>query len=351
MSVTRKKATLYGFTIIEVMLFLAISGFLVVGIIAGTGVSISRQRYNDSVQTFTQFLREQYSSVTNIHIAERDNDGICYGVNPETAIGDGSITADEIAGGAGNISGESGRGRTSCLVYGIMVTFGLNNGNEVQVSPLIGYDIYEFSNSEELINTKTDLELLKEASVSNLAIMASVDTLNSGSCYVRTTSGTSTSSLQWDAETQTTAAGNQTLKSVMLIFRSPKDGTIKTYVSNPTANEASSIQSNQLPESIFTDYRVIDEANDGNGYILGTESGGCNASIEESAGYQLINEVGITKYLANQYFAEQDLNICIGSGDLFAYAGQRRMVRVSAHGRNSSAVELLSMDSEDNLCE
>lgn len=349
MSIVRKKPIKLGFTIIEVMLFLAVTGFLIMGIMAGTGVSVSRQRYNDSVQTFTQFLREQYSSVTNIRIVERNNDSICYGVSPESAIEDGSLSSEEIFGSATS-SGDSGRGRTNCLVYGIMVTFGLDNGNKVQISPLIGRDIYSLSNADSLIESNSDLDLLRLANVSNLTITASSEDLNTGLCYVRTTGGTTSSYLQWDAETQTTAAGGETLRAVMLIFRSPKDGTIKTYVSNPTDPDEAMIASDQLPNSMFSDYSGIDSANGGLGYILGSDSGGCNSSLSASDGYSVIRDIGINQYLTSQYFAERTLDICIGSGDVFAYAGQRRMIRVSAKGRNASAIELLSMDSGDNLC-
>lgn len=44
-----------GFTIIEVMLVLAITGLMLVGVIAGTYSSIATQRYNDSVRSFSEF--------------------------------------------------------------------------------------------------------------------------------------------------------------------------------------------------------------------------------------------------------------------------------------------------------
>ncbi len=55
--------TAEGFTIIEVMLVLAISGLLLVGLIGGTFASINRQRYNDSVRDFAEYLRTVYSEV------------------------------------------------------------------------------------------------------------------------------------------------------------------------------------------------------------------------------------------------------------------------------------------------
>lgn len=57
-----KKST-EGFTIVEVMLVLGISGLLLVGLIGGTYTSIARERYNDSVRDFAEYLRTVYSEV------------------------------------------------------------------------------------------------------------------------------------------------------------------------------------------------------------------------------------------------------------------------------------------------
>lgn len=55
-----------GFTIIEVMLFLAISGFLVIGIMAGAGVAINVQRYKDATNSFVNYIQGQYDRVANV---------------------------------------------------------------------------------------------------------------------------------------------------------------------------------------------------------------------------------------------------------------------------------------------
>lgn len=54
-----------GFTIIEVMLFLSISGVLFVGLMIGVNNSIEHQRYRDSVVSLTSLLQQQYSEVIN----------------------------------------------------------------------------------------------------------------------------------------------------------------------------------------------------------------------------------------------------------------------------------------------
>lgn len=52
-----------GYTIIEVMLVLALTGLLLVGVIGGTYSSIAAQRYSDSVRSFAEYLRSVYNAV------------------------------------------------------------------------------------------------------------------------------------------------------------------------------------------------------------------------------------------------------------------------------------------------
>lgn len=55
-----------GFTLIEVVLFLALSGALVAFLIAGTSRSISQKRYNDTVDNFVDYLQGLYSDVNYV---------------------------------------------------------------------------------------------------------------------------------------------------------------------------------------------------------------------------------------------------------------------------------------------
>ena len=74
------KKRLKGFTIIEVSLFLAITGLLFLGVIIGVQSSVFRQRFNDSVQNFAEFLRGVYAEAMNVQSADsgRSNQAI-YG--------------------------------------------------------------------------------------------------------------------------------------------------------------------------------------------------------------------------------------------------------------------------------
>lgn len=64
-----------GFTLLETVLFLALSGALVAALIAGTSRSISQKRYTDTVDNFVDYLQGLYSDVNYV----QGNNGISGG--------------------------------------------------------------------------------------------------------------------------------------------------------------------------------------------------------------------------------------------------------------------------------
>lgn len=54
-----------GFTLIEVILFLAVTTMIFAGVIVGVQTSLSQQRFNDITQNFYEFARSWYSKVAN----------------------------------------------------------------------------------------------------------------------------------------------------------------------------------------------------------------------------------------------------------------------------------------------
>jgi type II secretory pathway pseudopilin PulG len=61
-----------GFTIIEVMLFLAVGGMLTAGLLIGTGTAIAGQRYKDAVATFQSDIQQQFEDVVAV---QNETDG------------------------------------------------------------------------------------------------------------------------------------------------------------------------------------------------------------------------------------------------------------------------------------
>ncbi|NTW62090.1 hypothetical protein HGB25_01610 [Candidatus Saccharibacteria bacterium] len=87
-----KLKSVAGFTIIETMLFLGISGALAMIIIVGTSTSINTQRYRDSVSSLRAFFQQQYSDVANVN----------NGTTGNSCPGDSA----------------SGRGQSNCVILG-----------------------------------------------------------------------------------------------------------------------------------------------------------------------------------------------------------------------------------------
>lgn len=60
------QSTGQGFTIIEVMLVLGVTGLMLVGVFIGANTQISMQRYKDSVTSLQADLQNEYSQVLNV---------------------------------------------------------------------------------------------------------------------------------------------------------------------------------------------------------------------------------------------------------------------------------------------
>lgn len=110
-----------GFTIIEVVLFLAISGLLVVLLMTGWTVRINTERYRDSVVTLQSFLQQQYNLVYNVE-NDRGNDLAC----------DNQARVQ---------AGSSEKGQTNCVLLGRFITIqASSNDTNITVSPVVGLD-------------------------------------------------------------------------------------------------------------------------------------------------------------------------------------------------------------------
>lgn len=192
-----------GFTIIETTLFLAISGVLVVALLAGTGASLGAQRYRDAAETFKSLLQQQYSDLTSIKNS-RDSSLSC-----------GSNASPSTGGTAEN------RGQSDCVLIGKYVRI---QDSDISLYTVLGYQI------DEIIGLN-DVNDLKQ----NYALNISKPT-------------TQTSIMEWGTRiawpvTQL-AGGPSTLGATaprefgMLVVRSPQSGQIYTFTSNDVPDES-----------------------------------------------------------------------------------------------------------------
>lgn len=111
-----------GFTIIEIMLFLAVTGLLAVGILAGSGIAIGQQRYRDSVNSLKSFIQQQYSETTNV-VNSRNAEWTCNAAG----------TVNEAPAG-------EARGTSDCVMLGRFVTIN-ELGTAMAASNVAGYPI------------------------------------------------------------------------------------------------------------------------------------------------------------------------------------------------------------------
>lgn len=181
----------HGFTIIEVMLFLAVTGLLAIGILAGSGVAIGQQRYRDSVNAMKSLLQEQYSQTSNI-VNDRAGNEACTNavvVAPPT-----------------NVPDPQPRGTSDCLLMGRLVTIGAD-GKQLIASNVVGYRTSDAADVES-----TDLAEL----TANYVLGISPD-------------NQITDTVEWGAtivEPKTTTP----LSISILVLRSPLGGSTMTFV-------------------------------------------------------------------------------------------------------------------------
>jgi type II secretory pathway pseudopilin PulG len=198
-----------GFTIIETVLFLGISGILVVTLLAGTGVSINIQRYRDAVETFKSTLQDQYSELASVK-NDRDDTWSC----------------DE---GAQTEQGNDGtpRGQSDCVLVGRYVTVdgAIINTYSVTARPL--------TNPPD--TAETDIEKLSTGYELN------VSTVN------RTTT-----EMEWGTKIAWPTTGSEGTSSdeersiALLFLRSPDSGLIYTFSSNDVVDEPTSSSLKEL---------------------------------------------------------------------------------------------------------
>lgn len=203
-----------GFTIIEVMLVLAITGLMLVGVIAGTYSSIATQRYNDSVRSFSEFLRQVFAEV----------------ISPQSL-------------GEGNSDTEA--------VYGKVVVFGLNaegdttdenTADTVYTATLVG-GTHPPRNESDFI--------------SELGYVDSKDPNKSVAAHLFCGDGAQASTVDeyipmWEAKINNT--DNKTMKGTLIIARSPSSGTVHTAFTNTAYNIKENCQSasNSLQHDLNT---------------------------------------------------------------------------------------------------
>lgn len=200
-----------GFTIIEVVLFLAITGGLFAALMIGVGVGISQQRYLDSVRSYKSLLQDQYIAAINTR-NEGNSTVRCSNSN------NGSIES--------NVESRTpSRGSSNCVILGRAIQITENAGNtEIVTSSVTGYDPSRddgTSDNSSLVAYQPKLALFDRQ----------VSTIN------------------WDGSLRRAdgqgdeGSNNNFATAVILILRSPASGSIVVYTSDTSLNGSDDLSS------------------------------------------------------------------------------------------------------------
>ena len=194
-----------GFTIIEVVIFLAITGIIFMAIVAGTRNVMSRQRYNDTTQNFAEFLRGVYSKLTSIE--------------------------------------NHGDGRSDKAIYGKLITFGealnfageANNDNEIFVYDIIGDAASSGGGGNDVLDTLIALN----ADVVKVVGTNNIDYAGIKESYLP----------KWMARVEKTDS-HDLYRGSVIIVRSATSGTIYTFTLDEVIEVNSAVRNN-TPRSLL----------------------------------------------------------------------------------------------------
>jgi type II secretory pathway pseudopilin PulG len=174
-----------GFTIVELILFLGITGALFAALIVGVNSSIGQQRYKESVVSYKALLEDQYSQV----------------IHPQNGRDD-KWTCDSTGGVAQAPNGGQARGTTDCVLLGRYIQV-KDNGSKIETGDVIGIQPVD---SSSLTN-----DILALA-----AYEPTISPINS-----------TEDDVQWQSVLQ--SIDRQPSSASFLILRSPLSGLLRTF--------------------------------------------------------------------------------------------------------------------------
>ena len=186
-----------GFTIIELSLFLAISGLLAITLLTGWTTMINTQRYKDSIKTVQTFLQQQYTLVYNVQNGRNGSTGCAVGPDGKPKF------SDETEPAAAKAPGQSG-----CIVMGRYIH--IRNGSEITVYPVVGIDSTSLSDP-----TDSDKDVMLDrqpVEIKNDLFLTQNDL-----------------DIPWQAQVVQAGSDNP-MNLAIAIIRNPESGTVHTYV-------------------------------------------------------------------------------------------------------------------------
>lgn len=310
-----------GFTLVEIVLVLAITSAMLIAFMGTISARISRERYTDSTRGFADALRKVYSEVENV---ENGRTGSISDQNQHCTLAGqaAALAGDPNAANAGN-SSEAGfgyAGRSNCAIYGKLISFNeKSNGTGFNVYDVIGKAV-EFRGSAIGDNVLSSLKSVYAD------IVSFTPTGNSGKYSLRPAGAEYSFYPDWDAWLE--KPDGSRFSGEILIVRSPVSGAVHTY---------------WLGKGLDFETFISEYQNSPSGILAEV------ANRASSDGYALTNYLNGGNN-SNSSFVTQDIDLCVASGDFLVGLTTRNNIRIKADGHNSSAVEIAMTDTGDNKC-
>ncbi|MBR3386419.1 hypothetical protein IKG68_02530 [Candidatus Saccharibacteria bacterium] len=275
-----------GFTLIEISLFLALTGLLFMGIVVGTGRSVAQQRFFDATQNYAEFLRRIYSQVAN----------------PQSA----------------------GNGASEMAIYGKMISFGQKvdlAGNDTPGDEQWVY-VYDVVGSAEGAISGDAVGSLKGVGAS---VVTEEKNSLGNTIAVKPAGLVEAYEPKWGATIETTdmktteqkRAGNNNLYTgTILVVRHPRSGTINTLVSS----------------AVIDVNRLVRTANN---TLTGANIQNAKSALTAVLGYNSTDA---------RAFKTQAVDFCVNPEGVNVAGASRWDIRLVKNARNASGVEVIDLD-------
>ena len=127
-----------GFTILETMLFLGITGLLIIVLVSGAGVGINVQRYRDATESFKSLIQQQFADLSSVENGRASNKSCGLSAQPVT--------------GANNTA----PGQSDCMIVGRYL--------RIEDENISIYDVTAYENSRPLLVGANDITTMVSSS-------------------------------------------------------------------------------------------------------------------------------------------------------------------------------------------
>ena len=186
-----------GFTVIEVILFLAITGVLFAVLMIGVGTGINQQRYLDSARSYRALIQDQYAAALNTE-------------NRITQVGECTLDSSNKATINQDANRNIDRGTSKCVVMGRAIRILPESGGvvSIQTSSVTGYnadnaDVQDMLDIDAIVKFNPQIAKFDQ----------------------------SVTDLDWGSYLTTTDNPRRPSEAVIVILRSPSTGNIRVFTS------------------------------------------------------------------------------------------------------------------------